>query len=105
MSLGNALECSSCKQHAAVVGWINLYQSFTQATMSNGPEFLSAFVPGPLPIKVEICFLCGHFGVKESTEEELKELEKYTEKSKKKREAGDNLGKLFGKFMGGKTEG
>lgn len=98
MSLDGFLECKVCKQHLAATVWIQAFSSFVTAKMyGRGPDFLSALVPGPGLLKIEVCFGCQTFRpCVDITDEEKAEMEKYKLEQEKSAKTGESLGKLFG---------
>lgn len=98
MSLDQLHECTECKKHAALRLWIQVHASFDQARMSgSGPDFLSAMIPGPGMLKVEVCISCRSFRpLLEYTPEEEVAMVKYKEHNESKARTAENLGKFFG---------
>ena len=101
MSLDGFSECKTCKQHLAAVVWIQAFRSIDQAKMhGQGPDFLSALMPGPGMLKIELCWGCQIFRpCLEFTDEEKVELEKFKGEQQKRTEIGEKLGGLFGGLM------
>jgi hypothetical protein len=103
MSLDNLSECKSCGAHAAASLWMQFFGSIQQAQMhGEGPEFISAFMPGPTVLKVNACISCKE--IKLSTDympEEIEALKEHAEKQKKRNQLAGDMGKLFGGLLGG----
>lgn len=107
MSLDHFHECSICKAIRAVHLWIGLYGSLDHARSSQHvADFLSFAVPGPIMIKVEVCFACQRFvPVLEYTEEETKGLEEEAAGAQKAGEVGRSLFELLALFRTPKGDG
>ena len=98
MSLDALTECTECKNHTAVRLWIRLYQSIEMAQLSGNTDgILSAMLPGPGVMKVEICVACRSFRpFLEYTKEEDAALKKYKEMNESRNRTAENIGKIFG---------
>lgn len=103
MSMDNFVECSTCKAHMAARLWVRLYGSLEAADfVGGGMDFLSALLPSPAVIKVEVCFSCKKFAPSlDYTPDEKEAMKKRNEEALKKNESmtkiNDSLGKIFGK--------
>jgi hypothetical protein len=98
MSLDALTECTECKGHSALRLWVQVYQSVELAQMgSQADGFISAMLPGPGLLKVEICVSCRTFRpILEYTKEEEAALQRYKELNDSKNRTAENMGKLFG---------
>jgi len=103
MSEQKHLKCSKCGVEAAAQAWIQIFGSlFAAQNHGEGPEFLSSFMPGAGVLKVEFCIACGSFSIcKDYSPEELKELEAYAAKQKKRTQSSQKLGEQLGTILGG----
>lgn len=98
MSLDALTECTECKGHSALRLWIQVYHTVELAQMGGQMDaFMSAILPGPGLLKVEVCVSCRTFRpMLEYTKEEEAALQKYKALNESKNRTAENIGKLFG---------
>lgn len=102
MSLDAMTECTECKKHSALRIWIQVFTALDLARLygSGPPDFLSAFLPSPGLLKVEVCVACRTFRpLLEYTKEEEEAMRRHAADEKRKAEAAENLEKLMGRKL------
>lgn len=92
------MACSVCKSESAASVWVQAFRSFTDARNSgSGLDFLSALMPGPGLLKIEVCLECPAIRpCVDLSEEEKKEMQEYVKQQEKRGKVMGGLGKVFG---------
>lgn len=92
MSLDDFSECPTCGEHTAAKMWMKLYGSMVHALISDVDPTIASMGPGPLVIKVEVCFSCKRFVPSmDYTDQETAEMAEYNKKNLEARKAVESL--------------